>query len=760
VQVANLFPYQIKNRNLFYDRDHESVSLLYRDEYWDDRLRKTVEGWWINDEGTWICMLPELDWITNIFVTSITTDRGNRVTRPIDLTDKEFIFTNYYSCCYGFSGYEDDEFFTCHRVVDDAEKGRVDYASQQILDNNKWIYDKHGKLKKYVNAWEYLRDHYLVKEPQGKSLGRPLYDNDMKDAFIMGARNSFKTTFAAANVSHKFFTGGIRRIADIGEWMGENRFGIGAYDSDKVDAVGKTLSEFYKNFPGKYDKDGIKIPPPLYRRLIGSWSSPDSMKHEYTDMETKERVGSGSTIDFGCYKNNKKLFVGGRRALILYDEIGLEEDPATIINAEMETLRDKHKDMKIGIGVRQGTSGFVKHIAGVKEICYKPKVYDIYPIPNYWEAPDKDFILFMPDYYVNSKYKDPQGNTKIEDAYNASVQKVKDMIDNGSSGKDIMEYEQNNPNWPSQMFTDITNTILPADLAKIRLARIQQDGVWREIGELIRSENGKVSFEKNPRKTVIDRYNPKTTRLPKDNGWSIYEHPIRGAPQGLYRITYDTISADGLGKTDDASLVSIIVKKGYDLSKKGKQNNIVARWTGRLDTKDKNHDMAIMAAEYYGALILHEEDTGDFVAYCRNKKKTQWLAPTPNSTSTLKISGNAIYNAGIKVNSHPDFKMHGLELYNEWLTFPLNAYDEEIDRMFMNIDELDDELILDEIANFNSTGNFDNTSAMLIHMIWDRSIVEQKFEIKEGKSDRPNKQRELYEFARKNLGYKTTSYVG
>jgi acyl-homoserine lactone acylase PvdQ len=104
--------------------------------------------------------------------------------------------------------------------------------------------------------------------------------------------------------------------------------------------------------------------------------------------------------------------------------------------------------------------------------------------------------------------------------------------------------------------------------------------------------------------------------------------------------------------------------------------------------------------------------------------------------------------------------MHGLELYNEWLTFPLNAYDEEIDRMFMNIDELDDELILDEIANFNSTGNFDNTSAMLIHMIWDRSIVEQKFEIKEGKSDRPNKQRELYEFARKNLGYKTTSYVG
>lgn len=74
MEVASLFPYQIKNRNLFYDRDHDSVPLLDRDAYWDSRLRKSIEGWWVNDNGTWVCMLPELDWFINVFVITVTNE--------------------------------------------------------------------------------------------------------------------------------------------------------------------------------------------------------------------------------------------------------------------------------------------------------------------------------------------------------------------------------------------------------------------------------------------------------------------------------------------------------------------------------------------------------------------------------------------------------------------------------------------------------------------------------------------------------------
>lgn len=761
MEVASLFPYQIKNRNLFYDRDHDSVPLLDRDAYWDSRLRKSIEGWWVNDNGTWVCMLPELDWFINVFVITVTNEHNNRVINTPDLTDKEFVFTNYYSCCYGFSGFDGDEYHTCHRVVDDVEKGRIiDYRSQKILDNNKNLYDKHGKLKKYVNAWEYLRSFYLVLEPQSKPLGLPLYDNEWMDGFIMGTRNSAKSIFAASNISHKFYTAGIRRWDQIGDIMGPNRFGVGSYDTDKVQGIADALLDFYKNFPGGYNKDGIKLAPPLFRRLIGEWGSPGSVRHEYIDSETKERSGSGSTIDFGCYRNNKKLFVGGRRKFILYDEIGLEEDPSTIITAEGETLKDKHADKKMGLAMRQGTSGFVKHIAGVRDIFFKPKAYGIYPIPNYWDNPDSDICLFMPDYYISSAYKDENGNTILPDAYNASVARINRLIENGASAKVIMEEEQNTPNWPEQMFTDVSNTILPSELAKIRRAKIIKEGVWREIGHLRRNANtGRVYFERDPRATVIDNYTSKTTRQTKDNGWAIYEHPVKTTKPGLYRITYDPIRSDGLGKTDDASLVSIIVKKGYDLSTKGKQNNVVARWTGRLNTKDKNHELVILACEYYGALVLHEEDIGDFITYCRNKKKSNCLAPTPNTTGKLRISGNSIYNAGIKVEGNIEFKTHGLELYAEWLTAPVGGVDEETDKLYTNIDELDDLLILDEIAQYNSTDNFDNTSAMIIHSIWDRCDVAQKFETKESGEPRPSKQREMYEFARRNLGYKLPQNV-
>ena len=758
MEVASLFKYEIKDRNLFYDRDHDSVALLDRDFYWDNRLKKSIEGQWIKDaDGTWVHMLPELDWYINVFVFTVTDENKNRRVNKPELTDKEFIFANYYSCCYGFSGYEEDEFFTCHRIIEDIEKDRkIDSYGQKILDNNKFLYDSHGKIKKFINPWEYLRKHYLVEEPQGKPLGLALYQNEWSDGFIMGTRNSGKSVFASGNITHKFYTGGIRRWKDIDKILTiNNRFGVGSFDADKVDDIANTIHNFYNNFPGGYDKDGVKLPPPLFMKLQGEWKSPGSVKNEYIDFETKRTKGTGSLIDFGCYKNNKKLFVGGRRAFILYDEIGLEEEPGTIITAEKETLRDGHRGEKIGIGMRQGTSGFVKHLAGVKDVFFKPRAYSTFGIPNYWSAPDSDIALFMPHYYTNDKYKDDQGNTILEDAYNASVRIIEELIENGASAKAIMEAEQNTPNWPDQMFTDVSSTILPGDLAKVRRARILKDGVWREIGRLKRNPgSGSVYFEKDPRATVIDNYTTKTTRVTKDNGWVIYEHPVRTTKPGLYKITYDPVRSDGLGKTDDASLVSIIVKKGYDLSSKGKQNNIVARWTGRLITKDKNHEQAILAAEYYDATILHEEDIGDFITYCRKNKKTKYLAITPDTTGKLKISGNSVYNFGIKVEGNIDFKTHGLELFDEYLKTPIDGIDEDTDLAYMNIDELDALLILDEIIQYNSTDNFDNISAMIIHMIWDRSDVMQKFETKESGNSRPNKSREMYEFAMRNLGYK------
>lgn len=759
MKVANIFPYQIKDRNLFYNRDHESVPFLERDEYWDDQIRKSIEGWWVNDNGTWVFMMPKLYWQMNVFVGSVVYNKhGGRRVGKLTLTDREFIIFSYLLCCYGYSGFLNDEFFTSNKVVDLVERGiHLDYKWVKKLDNPN-IYDKHGKMKKYVEPWEYLTRHYLVKEPQGVCLGNALYDNPMMDAYILGARNSTKTmAVAGGHVSHEFFTGGIRDWKDVGNiHTDEIKIGIGSIDSGKVKGFSNVILDFYKNLPGEFvDRNGVRFVSPLYRKLIGEWGTGDVV-HEYIDKKTKQRKGSGSTLEFRVYTGSAAsaaVFVGGRRRSIVREEIGLQKDPIGIMNAEAETLMQKVDGLKIGIAVSMGTSGFLEHIEGNQTIFYNPDRFNIFGIKNEWEDENSKICLFLPDYYVSADYKDENGNTKIQDAYNASVAKVKELQEKHASGQEIRDFELNNPNWPSQMFLDNKASILCSDLARIRRVRLLERGFYRVIGDLYRDDDGIVKFKENPKGIVIDNYSSKTTQQPKDTSWSIYEMPIKNAEKGLYRIGYDTIRSDGLGRTDDASLVSIVVRKGFDLSRRGKQNTIVARWTGRLGSKDKNHNMAVMAAEFYGALILHEDDVGDFATYCRNNKKWKLLASTPYLGTSIKVSGNSIWNVGIKMGDNPDLKAHALELYNEHLEQEI-GYDEETEAPVRNIDNIDDLLILDEIAKFGS-GNFDNISSELLLMIWNRAEAAKTYASGDQgeKSVKVNNMRELYEMATRNLGY-------
>ena len=54
-EIVDLFPYKIKNRELFYDRDHPTLdpSSYAYDTYWDKHEKRVIEGHWVNDEGTW-----------------------------------------------------------------------------------------------------------------------------------------------------------------------------------------------------------------------------------------------------------------------------------------------------------------------------------------------------------------------------------------------------------------------------------------------------------------------------------------------------------------------------------------------------------------------------------------------------------------------------------------------------------------------------------------------------------------------------------
>ena len=746
--LPDLFPYKIKNRNLFLDRDHESVSLLQHADYWDTQIKRCIEGYWVDDNGTWVYMMPKLYFHINVFVANVTDDYGNRVIGKLDLTDREWIIYTYLFCCMGFSGFTDDEDYTCHHLVGKKERGEnLTRVDNMILERSS-VYNKKGKLKKYIEPWEYLTNHYLIKDKRNKPLGLPFYENPLRDGFIFGTRGSAKTYTIGSAMAHEFFTGGVRRWDDA-HLIGKNRqiFGIGSADLSKVDNFADCIKVFYTNMPGIVKGDGIEIPSPLYRKIIGSWGD-GILSHEYR-TDGNEIRGSLSKIIQGVYKVNRHaLFVGDRYRFIVEDEVGLNPGVEKTRIAEAPSMIDKATGRKVGISIRMGTSGFIEFIEGCKNLFYHPEMNGIFGIPNLWEKPDQSIGLFLPDYYVNSLYKDENGNTFIQEAYEASVKIVEDMIAAGMPGNKIREHELNNPNWPSQMFIDGKTSILPSELMRMRRVELESIGVKREIGDLERI-GGKVHFTVNPRGIVVDNYTTKTTKIEKNTSVSIYEKPL--PVPGLYKGVYDPVRSDGLGVTDDASMCAVIIYKGLDFTKSGIQNNIVATWLFRKETLDANHACALMLADYYGCKILHEDDVGDFTGYCRRINRMDALASTPVFDNNIKISGNSIFKVGIKVGDNPEFKSQMLMVYAEWLETETGGY-KEGGAPLRNVDGINDLRILDEGASYGLEGNFDMTSAMLVLMAWIRSETMKVYNVEDSKK-RTNNMRELYKLAMKNLGY-------
>lgn len=188
--IVDLFKYRFKNIKKFIDRDSHPTDLHPRSPeykmYWGKHFIKCIEGMWVDDDGTWVFMMPKLYYYIN-HLTVLDDDR--RPTKPW-LRDVEWIGASYFLCLDGFSGFEDDPDYTCHHLVKKAEDGTLEEWEKES-DGEDGIppsaYRKNGKLKAYIEPWYFLTEYYLTVNPRGP-LGRPRYDNPRKNGMIFSGR--------------------------------------------------------------------------------------------------------------------------------------------------------------------------------------------------------------------------------------------------------------------------------------------------------------------------------------------------------------------------------------------------------------------------------------------------------------------------------------------------------------------------------------------------------------------------------------------
>ena len=183
----------INNRNNFLFKSHpdyhpESINYL---KYWKEQKRRIIEGYWgqdttdTNETGMWRFMPPQLYFYVNM-CKILHKDPNAAKTAPRkkiypNLDDIDWDFFYKYMEARGFSGFKDDENYTCCRDVELFNKGKID-----IIVLPKSTYNSNGKVKEYVPAREYISKLF------DKPLGLPLYDNEAKNLALLGPRGSGK----------------------------------------------------------------------------------------------------------------------------------------------------------------------------------------------------------------------------------------------------------------------------------------------------------------------------------------------------------------------------------------------------------------------------------------------------------------------------------------------------------------------------------------------------------------------------------------
>lgn len=181
----------------FVENQHPELHPMSSDysKYWEDKEKKCLEGMWgLDSDGTnggWRYMPPFLYYYINICKIVDEDEGGNAtvVSSPL-LRDVEWMLSYGWLTAKGFSGFEEDEEYTSHRIVKRIEAG------DELTPKEKMYFEKYkkfflkpdGTYKKYIEAREYL---YLTHP---KPLGKPLYQNENLNFFVLGSRGFGKMT--------------------------------------------------------------------------------------------------------------------------------------------------------------------------------------------------------------------------------------------------------------------------------------------------------------------------------------------------------------------------------------------------------------------------------------------------------------------------------------------------------------------------------------------------------------------------------------
>lgn len=728
--LVDLFPYKIKDPNNFYFRDHPKElnprTFTYK-KYWGTFETRCIEGMWVNDNGTWVFMMPKLFFYTNYVV--ISDEKRNRINPR--LMDNMWIMFTYFLCCEGFSGFEGDDKYTCNKYVGLLQSGeKLQPYELRKLELSENVKKKDGTYKEYVEPWTYLTETYLISDKRNKPLGRALYDNGYYHCMLLCARATFKSFSVFMGLFlHEWLFGNAKIKEEVNKVNDALLFGIASPQNDALSRSIGNLDRAYFSFPGQFDfttkKKGktVKYWGPFYKNTRGQWKVEKGSNEVRSLVKTKQgkTIINGSQCQIQTISpKNDKIFTGDRFRMGIIEEVGFCSNLKDIYIACKDAFEVGGE--QFGSLVLLGTGGDMSLIKDSKEMFENPEVFNIYGIPNYWEkGKNKKCALMLGAYYKKESLKE-NGNTSLKEALVDIIRTRETQaitLDNNSFAKELAF----NPIYPKELLKPINKSPLPVtELVEQREILIEHDTMSRlSVVGSFKYVNSKVIFRPDLEGTLQPILEwGKDERLEDTTGaWVIHELPPHFIPDDLYYILYDPYTQSGEG----TSLQAIYVYK-YKFKNKGDddslEDTIVASYVGRLKDLDTAFEEAIKASHFFNAKVFPEMNVVGFAEFVDRRGLRDRMMFIPKSVlepikgGTASSHGRSHYGYGVKTNEAMNiWSIHKLA---EWLNKPTEIDEKTNIPKRFNFQKIRDLRFLSEASNFvfSNKGDYDAMSAMML----------------------------------------------
>ena len=554
------------------------------------------------------------------------------------------------------------------------------------------ILDEYGRInQKYANPL--LRDNeWLVTNEIDRA------QKEKKGLVILGIRRLAKSVIEASYIAQG-----------------------ATFDENSQNVIAGLNSPDIKLITDKIDK-GLNFLPKAWRwqRVEDNWKNQVTL-----GIKTKagERMPFSQilirNLDDG---NNEEAIAGTKPRRLIIDEIG----KGNFLRGLQAAIPGFTTPFGWGCSpILTGTGGDMKKFMDAKSLMFDVENFNFLTYNN--SKDDKRIHgLFIGHEYRMEAKEDSTLGTFLDKPKNSPLHKVPMMVSNKEKADkvtndnlerlkkagDRLAYLKEKMYYPQEVddiFLNEDTNIFDLEAAKRQKTRLLQGD--RTGTPVILFDDGDGVKHDFTDKMPISNFPLKHTDL-KDAPVVIYEFPIDNPPYGLYVAGVDPYRQ---GKSAySSSLGSVyIYKRMHAIAGEKYQDMFVASYCARPDKKETWENQARYLIKYFNARTLCENDEISFIDHMIAKGDSQYLERQPDWLKEIVPNTTVRRDFGIHRSSEKirDF-LHGcLKKYSEEIIASEVNEDGEVISNTKGMAKILDPLLLEEMIQYNETGNFDRIIA-------------------------------------------------